>query len=428
MPQNPFIVGQPAPPECFIGRESQIEIAFDQISKRGNLAIWGGPGMGKTSFLNLLTSTEVWQLHGQDPEAAAIVLFNCLSIEPFTPDRFWRSILSLIKSKLDRNSSLQTDIDRLLAKDPVTANDLLQLLRQLGQNNQFLVLLVDDYDAALRTHERYQEADMEAFLSECRSIAYFAEERKYISTIVASSRRLNELGPQLTPNKSPWYNHYSFQALKPFTDGEVAALLLGMPMTPALREGIREIADGNPALLQNAGSLLYQELRAGRVPDPETFTREFQTRTQHFFQATWELCKPLEQILLMLIALHNLEGRLSNQRYALSGIENIFGHKEIEMMSLEMRGIIRQTEQAGKTTYLFASALMEWWVVKKIQNSSETELQERQKIFLNLMSHKQAEKVTAVVRWMWEHKDEVPSILEWIGKVIAALPKGAIQG
>lgn len=59
--RNPFKVGQPVPPESFVGRQSLIDIAFDQINNRSNLAIWGGPGMGKTSFLNLLKSEEVWQ-------------------------------------------------------------------------------------------------------------------------------------------------------------------------------------------------------------------------------------------------------------------------------------------------------------------------------------------------------------------------------
>ena len=427
MTSNPFIVGQPVPPERFVGRDSQIEIAFDQIFNRGNLAIWGGSGIGKTSFLELLTSPEVWQIQGHDPKAAVIVLLNCLSIQPFNAHSFWRRILSLIKSKLESNLELHTDIDTLLEKDKVVSDDLVKILRKLGEYNKFLLLLVDDYDAALRKNEHYNEADIEAFLSECRSLAYFAEERKYISMIVASSRRLTELGTQLTPDKSPWYNHYLFQALKPFTDSEVDALLVGMPITPALRDGIREIADGNPALLQNAGYLLYQELRTGKVPDPNTFARDFQSATEQFFQATWELSNELEKILLMLIALCSLEGRLSNERYALRGIENIFSQKEIEMNGLEMRGIIKRREQGGKATYSFASSLMEWWVVKKIQNSTETELQERQKVFLNLMSHKQAEKITATIHWMWEHKDEVPSILQWIGKVIAALPKGAIE-
>ena len=79
--RNPFKVGQPVPPESFVGRQSLIDIAFDQINNRSNLAIWGGPGMGKTSFLNLLKSEEVWQSQEIDPSQAIIVYLNCLEID-----------------------------------------------------------------------------------------------------------------------------------------------------------------------------------------------------------------------------------------------------------------------------------------------------------------------------------------------------------
>lgn len=45
--RNPFTVGQPVAPESFVGHQSLINIAFDQIDSRSNLAVWGGPGMGK---------------------------------------------------------------------------------------------------------------------------------------------------------------------------------------------------------------------------------------------------------------------------------------------------------------------------------------------------------------------------------------------
>ncbi|NER20604.1 MAG: ATP-binding protein [Symploca sp. SIO1B1] len=412
---NPFTVGQPVPPERFVGRETQLATAFDQICSRSNLAVWGGPGIGKTSFLRLLTYPKVWQEQGQEPATAVIVLLDCLSIQPFSAHSFWRKILSLIKDQLDGNATLQTDIEQLLGKDRVVSNDLVPILRQLGEDNKFLVLLIDDYDAALRTNDSYNKADIEAFLYGCRNLANSEQESKYISMIVASSRRLTELGPPLTPGQSPWYNHYLFLRLKPFTDREFDALLAGMLITPALRDKIREIADGNPTLVQNAGYLLYQELRASEVPDSHTFAREFQSATEHFFQATWERCNEIEQILLMLIALCSLEGRLGNKRYSLKDIENIFSQKELEINALENRGIIKREEQAGKTTYSFASSLMGWWIVKKIQNSTEKELQQRQLGFLNLMNHKQAENIGTAIRWIWKNKDKVPPVLEWLG-------------
>ncbi len=89
MSRNPFVVGKSVLPEHFVGRESEIGVAFDQIYNRSYLAVWGGPGMGKTSFLELLTSTEIWQKYDLDSSQAVIVRLSCENIVPFIPSNFW---------------------------------------------------------------------------------------------------------------------------------------------------------------------------------------------------------------------------------------------------------------------------------------------------------------------------------------------------
>lgn len=430
MTQNPFTVGQPVPPESFVGRNSEIAAAFDQIYNRSSMAIWGGPGMGKSSFLEQLASPQVWEKYGQHPSKAVIVLFSCESIHPFSAEGFWREVLSLMKDKLDSEPTLQAEIETLLKKGLATKEGLRQVLRRLGQQKKFLVLLIDDYDAALRPNEQYTEANMETFLSECRNLAYQSQERKHFAMIVTSLKRLNELGPKLNPGSSPWYNHYLFQSLKPFTSADIDQIL-GIPQTPELRDAIRDIAGGHPALLQIAGFHLYIELKLGQgqAPNVETFAKEFEGTTQQIFQTIWERCSDIEQTLLMLMALSCLKGRLHKKRsFDLSGIDLIFTPRTRELTNLEEQGVIVSTSQTEKKDYSFTSSLMERWVIQEIWNTDEPSLQNRQKVFLNLMSHEQAKNVTGAIRWLWQHKDEVPSTLEWFGKVSAAFPKGTIQG
>ncbi|WP_158069580.1 AAA family ATPase [Moorena bouillonii] len=281
---NPFFVGAPVTPDRFVGRRSEIQAAFDQISNRSNLAIWGGLGMGKTSFLELLASPDLWEEYGQDPSQALMVLLSCESIQPFTASGFWQEVLTELINKLDSEPDLQSYIDTLLDQGQTTTRGMRQVLRKLGKHNKFLVLLVDDYDAALRENQHYTQADIETFVTECRSIAYHSRERRYLSMIVASLRPLNELGPPFNPNSSPWYNHYLFQSLKPLTETEVEQLMASIPITPALQDVIKDRAGGHPALLQIAGSLLFRELRTGKLPDTETFTKEFEDQTRHIFQ------------------------------------------------------------------------------------------------------------------------------------------------
>jgi hypothetical protein len=420
--QNPYVVGKPVSPAYFIGRTSELETAFDQILSRSNLAVWGGPGMGKSSFLEMLASPGAWKFRGHDRAQAVIVLLSCLSLAPFTAERFWREVFLLLQEEVSSDPEIHAEVKAAIEQGKTHKDCLRSILRLLGKQDKFLLLLIDDYDAALRPQENYTAQDIAVFLSDCRNLASHAKERQFLSVVVTSLRRLNEMGPKLQPNGSPWYNHYLFQPLKPFTDTEAAALLGGLPMTLDLRNGIRDIADGNPALLQTAGYLLFRELRVDRVPDADAFAKDFQRATEHYFEDIWNLSTEVEQTLLMLLALKHLRGRLLDKHYDLGDVDIIFSQKERELIDLEERGVVLYHTQDSKKHYRFASSLMEWWVVKEIENSDEESLQARQRMFLNLMSHRQAETVTKAIRWVWQHKEEVPTILAWLGKVSAALP------
>lgn len=256
---NPFSPRRPVVPERFIGRIYEIAAACSVINARGHVAIWGGPGMGKRSLLEKLASPQTMKEHGLDPSMAVVVLLSCESITSFTPYGFWEEVLKEINDKLDRGSQLQVEIETLLGEGRASKNSLRQVLRELGKQHKFLLLLVDDFDVALSPNEKYTEADMVTFLSECRSLAVHCDESKYLSMIVTSRKRLNELNPTLNSKGSPWFNHYLFLHLHLFTEQEVDELLkpLKTQMRPDLRENIFKMAGRHPTLLQIAGFHLY---------------------------------------------------------------------------------------------------------------------------------------------------------------------------
>jgi AAA domain len=427
MSKNPFVVGKPVSPELFIGRKYEIAVSFAQISQRGHLAIWGGPGMGRTSFLELLASPKIWEKHGLDPSEAVIALVSCENINPFTPTAFWREVLSVMRDNLESEAALQADIEKLLQKGQTTKDSLNKILQKLGKKHKFLVLLINDFDIALQENEEYSEADMQLFLSECRSLAVASPGGKHLSMVVTSLKRLNELGPQLNPNASPWYNHYLFQSLKPLNDKEVEQLLGVMPMTLALREAIREIAGRDPRLLQIAGFLLYAQLQTNletnKVPDVQTFIKNFETDTRHIFQNAWNRCSEIEQTLLMLVALSDLKGRLHKKKnFDLGNIDLIFTQRGRELTNLEEQGVIIRKQEEDKTVYSFASLMMQYWVIQEVWNTDSPLMKDREKVFLQLISHKQLSQIISI----WEHKDDVLSTIEWFGKLVAAFPKGFI--
>ena len=426
--ENPFVYGKSVPPEHFVGRVLEIETAFDQILNRSHLATWGGSGVGKTSFLEYLASPKTWRLRGYEPSDVVIVLMNCFSIQPFGAERFWREILNLIKEELAASPDLQIEINNLLREDKVTKDSVRLALRKLKKINKSLLLLIDDYDVSLYPHDGYDEVEIASFQSEFRSLAVHSKEKGSLSIILTSFRRLNDFGPFGTDKVSPWYNHYLFQPLKPFDETETAELLGCMPMPLAIREGVRELAGGHPGLLQIAGFLLYRELRVGNIPSPGNFARSFESSTRHFFQNTWQWSSEKDQTLLMLIALSCLKGRLHKKQYDLHDINTLLSQRNRELTDLEERGIIIRTRKDGKPIFTFASSMMERWVIQEIGNGDEEFLQQRQKAFGCLMSKKQIEQAQTAIRWLWKHKDELPSTLEWIGKVATAIPKGVILG
>ncbi|MFM6270375.1 MAG: ATP-binding protein, partial [Dolichospermum sp.] len=123
---------------------SEIDFTFDQIVNRNHCAIWGGPGMGKTSFLRKIASEQALTEHGIDPSQAVVVLLSCESIIPFTPASFWREVLTILCDQLDNEPQLQREIKPLLERT-VTNDSLRQALRRLGKKDKFLLLLVDDF-------------------------------------------------------------------------------------------------------------------------------------------------------------------------------------------------------------------------------------------------------------------------------------------
>ena len=425
---NPFIPASPVPPECFIGRERELRVAFDLMAKdyRGHVAFHGSSGMGKSSLFNLLASPEVWQQQGQDYSKAFIVYLTCSDINPFTPDAFWREILSLLRDEVEDNFDLIALIDEVLEEEIIEKGNIRKILRKIGQQDQdkFLLLLIDDYDFALYPNDEYTEVEMLTFLSEFRNLAVDRKVRRHLCTIVTTFRRLNELGPTLPPSGSPWYNHYLFQPMKPFSKAEVLKEFFTstspryIRIKPSLQEGVLKITDGHPKLLQNAGFLLHDRLQEGKIPDLETFIRDFQGQTEQIFANVWQFSTDEEQVLLMLIALSRLEGRLGNRRYALRDIERIFSQRARELIDLEERGIIQETEKEGRVVYEFASSMMEWWVLKEIENSNETELKKREKIFLSLMSREQVDGVTEVFKQVWQHREAVQSVVKIISKFL----------
>jgi class 3 adenylate cyclase len=405
---NPFFPNRPVPFEHFIGRKDLISTAFDQIHQRSHLAVWGGHGMGKTSFLNYLATPQVWRDRGLDPSQAIIVTLNCRDIFPFNTSNFVRSILISIQEQSDRDSPLHTVVTTLLELPRLSLEQLNQVLRQILNNNQFLLFLIDDYEKALLPNYQYTNDDVSDFVNQMRTFCTSNANAGSVSMIVTSSRPLSDIGPPLTPNGSPWFNHYLFEDLPPFSREERNRLLAKLTIEIEWRNRIERIADGHPALLQKVGYQLYQSL------DLERFCTRFPLNALPFFQGDWQLATEIEQNLLILLVLINLPHRLGRILYDLGHIAIAFSQREITLRGLVQRGILTPIvpETSSHISYRFSSSLMEWWILQEqLITIHKSDLATRLMSFVPIIGTEQTEKVRLAFTWIASHPDQIQSLV-----------------
>ena len=423
MSSNPFQI-QPIAPELLVGRESEIEVMFDQIANQSHLAIYGGSGIGKSSLLKYASYPHAWHERGLDYAQVVIVSLNCRGINPFTASNFWREVLTSINNQIDSPAELKQYLKIILKQETIKTQDLRQVLQAIGKEDKFLLLLLDEFDVALQDNPDYSQSDIKGFVYEFRDLAVYRSESIYLSSIITSFKRLDELGVQLETEGSHWYNHYLFKLVKPFSRQEASTFFfsetspLYIPLAPRLRPAILEITDGHPALLQNAGLLLYSALKDGEIIDIDRFIDDFYSQTKQIFRGIWQSSTEIEQGLLMLIALNSVGGNLIGQRYVIKDLERTFSQKQRELITLEERGIIKSQVDDDRTIYYFASSMMEWWTLQELQNSDREQIKERERIFRGLIGRKGFGQIKNVVKIIKQNPEITQKVVQFIRKVV----------
>jgi len=406
---NPFFPDRPVPFEHFIGRTDLIYNAFSQIQKRSHLSVWGGHGMGKTSFLNYLATPQAWRDRGIDPSQAIIVTLNCRDIFPFNTSNFVHRILTSIQRQSEHDFPLHTVVTTLLEQPINSIGQLDEVLRSIIYNHQFLLLLIDDYENALTSNYQYADEDISKFVAQVRSFCTKEENILFVSMIVTTSRPLSEIGPSLKIHGSPWFNHYLFGSLPSFLSEERSCLLDNLPIETEWKTRIEKIAGGHPALLQKVGYQLYQSL------DLELFCTQFPLNALPFFQANWQLATEIEQNLLILLVLINLPHRLGRSLYDLGHIAIAFSQREIILTGLVQRGILTPIipEAGSHISYRFSSSLMEWWILQELLKTiHEPNFATRLMSFVPIIGTEQTEKVKLAFTWIASHPDQISLVLE----------------
>ena len=88
-------------------------------------------------------------------------------------------------------------------------------------------------------------------------------------------------------------------------------------------------------------------------------TQEFATTMEYFFSRVWNNASHEEQMLILLVALINLEHRIRGPLYHLANnYKSIFSQYERRLRNLEIRGVLIRAVSKGKEGYILVSTLM----------------------------------------------------------------------
>jgi hypothetical protein len=384
MSRNQFYPDKPVPPDKFVCRTSELSTIFDKINSRDHVAIYGSSGMGKTSLLRYIENPKFWEERGLDFSEALIIYHNC---EVSTIDNFWKKVLTKLRNKAEDDAYLQGKIDDVLNLKTIEITDIRQVLKEIGKRDTFLLLLLDDYHVIFGTQQEYdsqKSREILNFLSELRNLAVHNIEGQYFSTIVTTFQRLHELGPEITRGGSPWYNHYAYLPLKPFSQDDIenhflnsySHFFISIP-EDIPKEKVLEMTGGYPGLLQCTGDVFskYDPV------DVNTLNKKLKDYADKIFQDIWKSFEKNEQEILELILIYNSKGKLRGNSYSIAGIEKEFIRHSSILNSLEEKGFISQVKQLNK--YNFTSSVMKDCIGYQLEEKDVSDAKDR-KIVINL--------------------------------------------
>jgi hypothetical protein len=265
---NPFAPHSPATPETFVDRERETDMIFGHIKavQRGNIAINGPLGIGKTSLLHYVGDPSVAAEYGVEPPRYALVYVDVHSVTPFSADRFWRRVVRL----LARSGSVGLDdaTRRLLQTDDIDVTDVEEFLDAAADRDTVLVLLLDEFEWTLQADSPAAEAESRNFLAQMASLARRAP--RVMSIILSTEPPLAEATQVIESWRgSPFPTVFTSVTLRSL-DREAAYELINMAldddddeMPDDERSLLYSFSRGQPAALQAAAFSLFQGRRRG---------------------------------------------------------------------------------------------------------------------------------------------------------------------
>ena len=274
---NPFQYHSPIrDPDAFVGREWELQFAFEVIDKGEFVSIVGARKSGKSSLLQMIKNEQV-----QDRclLTADELLFVYLDLEEDTfgrPDDFLSTVLGRTVKQSDIQDDLSPAMDRW--------SELEECLRALSPRR--LVLLLDHFEQISADPNFGTD-----FYDALRALVV----RHDVSILVTTRKYLYLCLPDQSPEVSPFFNIFRVLTLGPFSASEYEAFIAdgaqrsGMPLQN-WQEEIRDLGGHFPFFVAMAGAHFFESWsEKGQITseDIATVREQFILEATPHFEAIW---------------------------------------------------------------------------------------------------------------------------------------------
>ena len=347
------------------------------------------------------------------------IFVNCQdSISPPTANQFWIQIIKELERKLEQNS-IKTKCRSFLAKSiegiELNHNDFHEILDVAGAESRRLVLVLYDFNVLIRVEPESLNSTR-GFLQGLRSLT--TRDSHKANLVVSTRYYLYEAcKPLSVPNCSAFDNGFSTCRLRFFQEKELLQLLKKVeqteqsPFTSRECNYIAYLSGFHPQLTKIAAAQVFDyRLQEGfPLTDFSPVGERFKNEARPIFENLFWESREIERVLLMFIALQSLKGKVTDANYDISDLPKIFSEKEREINDLTERGLLKRI-QDNPPLWVPFSPIFQWWILKEIESEDPEGLEERRKIWGNLLTQKRAEQAGKVVEFIKQNKGTIESL------------------
>ena len=412
---NPYIRKGLVPPDKAIVDQRRASRLFSPlILEGGQLGVCGERSMGKSSLLGYIANPpDEWRkMYFQNH---IFVAFNCQdTVIPKTPANFWYEVIRHVDRKV-KSGPIKEKCQTLLVKHKEGSEldhvDFHDILDAAGEEGKRIVLVLDDFHSLIWTFGEYLETTR-IFLQGLRSLT--TRDSNKANLVVATPRSLEELCKPLTDlHTSPFSNGFTGYRLQLFRKAEMDLLLQWIeeaghpPFSPEEARYIRHLSGLHPRLAQiTAAEIFDQRLEAGApLKDLTPVGERFRCEARYTFEDLWEAADEVEQMLLMLIALQEQDGKVPECNYDLSDLPAIFSKEERELIELADRGLIRKQKDTSR--WEIFSPIFDWWILKEIESKDPEYIDNLRKAWGNFLTRGQIKSISRAVDLVRENKEYI---------------------